>query len=137
MKLIHFSNFNKRLAKTLKLYFYDTGLACSLLGIKSVSVLRLSSFRGALFECLIISDFYKQYYNLGLEAPLYFWRDQNGRIEVDCLIDLGTSLVPVEIKSSETITNGFFSGIKHWSEVAGTDPSNGFIVYAGESRKTE
>jgi uncharacterized protein len=128
----HFNNFNKRLTKSPKLYFYDTGLACSLLGIRSAKELGMSVFRGHLFECLIISDFYKQYYNLGLDPSLYFWRDQNGRIEVDCLIDLGIALLPVEIKSAETIVNDFFDGIRQWSEIAETDPSQGYIVYGGE-----
>lgn len=129
----HFNNFNKRLTKTPKLYFYDTGLACSLLGLKSAKVLSLSSFRGHLFECLVIADFYKQYYNMGLEAPLYFWRDQNGRIEVDCLIDLGISVVPVEIKSGETIISDFFNSINQWSDISQTNPETGYIVYGGNS----
>lgn len=95
----YYNNFNKRLTKSPKLYFYDTGLASALLGIRSAKELSSSHFRGPLFECIIIADFYKQYYNLGLEPSLYYWRDLNGRIEVDCLIDLGVKVVPVEIKS--------------------------------------
>lgn len=128
----HFTNFNKRITKTPKLYFYDTGLACSLLGIRNINTLRLSTFKGPLFECLIISDFYKQYYNLGLEPPIYFWRDQNGRIEMDCIIDLGIALIPIEIKSGETITPDFFDSLKHWSKLSEIDPSKGYIIYAGD-----
>jgi hypothetical protein len=132
----HFNNFNKRMTKTPKLYFYDTGLACSLLGwkpekIHSAGILSLSKDRGHLFENFIIADFYKQYYNLGLEAPLYFWRDQNGRVEVDCIIDSGTKLTPIEIKSAETVVADFFNGIAHWCEFAGANPEDAFIVYAG------
>ncbi len=130
------NNFNKRITKKPKLYFYDTGLACSLLGIRTVQELNNSLFRGPLFECLIISDFYKQSYNLGLEPSLYYWRDQNGRLEVDCLIDRGLKIVPVEIKSGETILNDFFDNIGQLSKIAGIDPSSGYIVYAGQSRQS-
>ena len=128
----HFKNFNKRLTKTPKLYFFDTGLACSLLAIRSPQELALSPFRGHLFECMVISDLYKQYFNIGLEPPLYFWRDQNGRVEIDGLIDLGTKLVPIEIKSGETVINDFFAQLTEWNQLAQMDPSQGYLVYGGE-----
>ena len=119
----HFQNFNKRLIKTPKLYFYDTGLACSLLNIKTTESLSLSSYRGSLFETLIISDFQKQYYNNGMSNPsTYFWRDLNGRIEVDCIIDRGDELLPVEIKSGETISSSFFSSLSEWNKISESHP---------------
>ena len=127
----HFNNFKKRITKTAKLYFYDTGLACSLLGIRNAHDLILSPFKGPLFECFIIADLYKQYYNQGLEPHLYFWRDQNGRLEVDCLVDLGIKLVPIEIKSGETIMNSFFDGLVKWNELTQTNSENNYIIYAG------
>jgi uncharacterized protein len=129
----YFKNYNKRITKTPKIYFYDTGLACSLLNIRKAKDLALSSFRGQLFENFIISDFFKQYYNLGIEPPLYFWRDQNGRIEIDCLIDLGSKQIPAEIKSGQTIVSNFFNSISSWNELAKADPENGYIIYAGDS----
>lgn len=128
----HYNNYNKRLTKTPKLYFYDTGLACSLLDIRSRESLVLSSYRGSLFECLIISDFQKQYCNLGLQPSLYFWRDKNGRIEVDCLIDKGDTIIPVEIKAGSTISTNFFTAINEWSKLAETDPEKNNIVYGGD-----
>ena len=125
-------NFNKRVTKTPKLYFYDTGLACSLLGIKSVEDLALSQFRGHLFESLMIADFFKQYFSLGTQAPLYFWRDKNGYIEVDCLINLGNSLVPLEIKSGETLNSHFFTSLVKWYELSQTDPEKGYLVHGGD-----
>jgi len=92
----YFNNFNKRLTKSPKLYFYDTGLACSLLGIDSPQLLAQHSMRGGLFECFIISDLCKQYLNRGKRPPVYFWRDLNGRIEVDCIIDDGGKLFPID-----------------------------------------
>lgn len=127
----YFNNFSKRVTKSPKLYFYDTGIVAALLTIRSTEDLSLSTFRGALFENLIIADLYKQYYNLGIEPALYYWRDQNGRIEIDGLIDLGIRLVPLEIKSGETIIPDFFNSVRNWATVAGIDPEDAYIVYAG------
>lgn len=127
----YYKNFSKRVVKTPKLYFYDTGLVCSLLNIRSSEELALSSFRGPLFECLIMSDLFRQYFNKGEKAPLYYWRDTNGRVEVDCLIDHGVSLVPVEIKSGEIISSNFFEGLSKFHEIANTNPSQGYVVYSG------
>lgn len=132
----HFNNFNKRLTKAPKLYFYDTGLACYLLGINLIKQLQSSPFRGPLFECLVIADLYKQYYNRGLEASLYFWRDQNGRTEVDCIIDQAGALVPIEIKSGETISSDFFDALERWTEMAKINPSESYIVYAGDKAQS-
>lgn len=130
------NNFTKRITKTPKLYFYDTGLAASLLNLRSPEELALSFFRGSLFENLIIADLYKQYYNLGVEPTLYYWRDQNGRIEIDGLIDLGIRLIPLEIKSGETINADFFTAIKNWSEIANVNPENGYIIYGGDTKQS-
>ena len=127
----HFKNFNKRITKSPKLYFYDTGLACSLLRITSPTMLALHPLRGSLFENLIIADLHKQYYNIGMRPSVYFWRDQNGRYEVDCIIDEGIKLIPVEIKSSLTISTNFFNGLTYWNELANTNPEDGFVVYTG------
>lgn len=126
------ANFNKRITKSPKLYFYDTGLACSLLKMRSAQDLALSPFRGPLFECLIISDLAKQYYNQGLEAPLYFWRDLNGRTEVDCLINRGIKLVAIEIKAGDASTSRYFDGLTQWNEIAKTNPADNYVVYTGE-----
>jgi len=127
----HWENFNKRATKTPKIYFYDTGLACSLLDIKSSKELANSNFRGHLFENMIISDLFKQYYNQGSQPPLYFWRDQNGTIEIDCIINLGSKLLPLEIKAGQTIMPSFFSGLSKWNELAQTNPADSYVVYGG------
>lgn len=128
----YYNNYHKRLTKTPKIYFYDTGLACSLLDIKSRDALALSPYRGSLFESLMITDFYKQYYNIGIQPSLYFWRDQNGRIEVDCLIDKGNETIPVEIKSGETFSASFFSAINEWSKIADVDLEKNNVIYGGD-----
>lgn len=128
----HFKNFNKRVTKSPKLYFYDTGIACSLLRINSVETLSRESVRGALFENLIIADLYKQYYNRGVRPPLYFWRDQNGRYEIDCLAEhSGQAVTPIEIKSGETITSDYFKGLDAWREISANTDEHGYVVYGG------
>lgn len=130
----HFKNFNKRVTKSPKLYFYDTGIACSLLRIHSVETLMRESIRGALFENLIIADLYKQYYNQGVRPPLYFWRDQNGRYEIDCLVEQSNLQVkPVEIKSGETITADYFKGLDAWREISGKPEEHGYVIYGGST----
>ncbi|WP_202943302.1 ATP-binding protein [Candidatus Amoebophilus asiaticus] len=133
----HYKNFNKRLVKTPKLYFYDTGLACSLLGITSVDQLRTHYMRGSLVESLIIANFFKGYYNSAQIPRLYFWRD-NYSHEVDCLIEQADILIPVEIKSGRTVASDYFSELTYWSKLSGSDPADNYLVYAvteGQKRK--
>lgn len=130
----HFTNFNKRITKTPKLYFYDTGLVCNLLKIPSTTILNNSPFKGPLFENLIISDLFKQFYNQGTRPSLYFWRDQNGRTEVDTIVDTGSHLIPIEIKSSETFSSSFFDALKRWNEISQTSPNSNYLVYGGDDK---
>jgi uncharacterized protein len=132
----YWENFNKRVTKTPKLYFYDTGLAASLLDIKTSTELTNSVFRGALFESLIISDLYKQYFNLGQNPPLYFWRDKNGEIEVDCLINKGGNLKPIEIKAGQTSSANYFKTLNKWCELTNTSPQDSLVVYGGLENQT-
>lgn len=127
----YFNNFNKRLVKKPKLYFYDTGLICSLLDVKSKNALELSSYRGSIFESMIISDLQKQFFNLGQNPSTYFWRDQNGILEVDCIIDRGDKLFNIEIKSGETISSEYFKSITKFNEISNTNPQQNIIIYAG------
>lgn len=129
----HFNNFNKRLTQSPKLYFYDTGLVCSLLGLRSDKDLLLNPYKGHLFENMIIADIYKQYYNMAIQPPLYFWRDINERVEVDCLIDKASTLIPIEIKSGQTIQPQFFDALDKWNVIANADPSKSYIIYAGDA----
>ncbi len=94
--------------------------------------LERSPFRGHLFENFIITDLHKQCFNLGTKAPLYFWRDKNGSIEIDCLVNQGSIFNPIEIKSGETINPSFFDGLKKWYDISGTDPERGYLVHGGD-----
>lgn len=126
----HHSNFNKRLIKAPKLYFYDTGLACALLNIENSTQLVMHYLRGALVESLVIADIYKNFYNTAHSPHIYFWRDMQGH-EIDCLIDKGTALLAIEIKSGKTIQSNFFDGLSFWHELSKQDLSHNYLVYAG------
>lgn len=102
------------------------------MSINSIDELKLGSFKGHLFECFIISDFYKQFYNKGSQPSLYFWRDKNGYIEIDCIIDRNLLLTPVEIKSRETEMSDLFDSLNKWNELASNNAANSYVVYAGE-----
>ena len=130
----HFQNFNKRLVKMPKLYFYDTGLACSLLGLESVTQISTHYLVGSLFENLVISDLIKYKMNFGLNNNFYFWRDKLGR-EVDCLIESGLEKIILEIKSGKTINEDFFNGLKFYRDLAGEKNIFSYMIYGGE--KTE
>ena len=125
----HHQNFNKRLVKMPKLYFYDTGLACSLLGIHNSEQLTSHPSMGNLFENHIITDMIKSRYNKNEAMNLYFWRDNVGN-EMDVVIDNAGNLYPIEIKSGKTIVPEFFKNFKFWQKMSGID--GGTIIYGGE-----
>ncbi len=127
----HFKNFNKRLVKMPKLYFFDTGLACNLLGIENEKQLISHYLRGALFENFVFSEIYKFRFNKGLQPNTYFWRDNKG-LEIDCIIEKSDGLIPIEIKSGMTPNLEFFKNLKKWSAISQTKKENNFVVYAGE-----
>ena len=105
----HFKNFSKKLIKSPKLYFLDTGLLSYLLRIRSAEDLRVHSLYGSIFESYVISELLKNYMNRGEEHAIYFWRDSTGN-ELDVIIDEGDSLIPMEIKAGQTVTSDFLKG---------------------------
>lgn len=126
----HYTNFNKRLTKTPKLYFYDTGLACFLLSIKNAEQLYTHYLRGSLFEGTMITEILKTYYNKGQMPNVYFWQDSQGH-EIDCMLDEGGKLIPIEIKSAETIVAPFFDSLDYWYELSESEEGSGYIIYGG------
>ncbi len=126
----HHENFSKRLVKMPKLYFYDPGVAAWLLGIQSVVQLQTHYSGGALFESMIISDMIKHRFNQGKPSNCYFWRDKNGN-EVDCLVDTGQGLSPMEIKSGRTIVSDHFKGLEYFSKAAGNRALKPYLIYGG------
>ena len=128
----HFRNFNKRLVKSPKLYFLDTGLLCYLLRIRSSDELRIHSARGGVFESWVLSELLKNYYNGGTEPDVYFWRDSTGH-EVDFLVEQGQELIPIEIKSGETVVSDSTKGLDFWRSLPGQDKCRVVLVYGGDS----
>ena len=127
----HHRNFNKRLIKSPKLYFLDTGLLCYLLGIGSATDLRLHAARGAVFESFVLSELLKARLHRGDEAELYFWRDAAGH-EIDFVIADGEKLTPMEVKSGQTVASDFFAGLRFWRELAGDPAAPAALVYGGD-----
>ncbi|HRP60345.1 MAG TPA: DUF4143 domain-containing protein, partial [Vicingus sp.] len=125
----YYKSFNKRLVKTPKLYFYDTGLVCSLLNIKNTDELSFSHFRGSLVENYLLVELVKKIKNKGASESIYYWRDNNG-VEVDILIDYGNKLLPIEIKSAQTFNNDFLSNIKKFNSYSYNN--NGWVIYDGK-----
>lgn len=131
----HYANFNKRLVKTPKLYFVETGLAAWLLGIREPEQLAFHAQRGALFENLVVGEFLKGRFNRGRQSDMYFWRDSKG-LEVDLLLEDGLDIIPVEIKSGQTIAPDFLKGLNTWRELSGKPDRPALLVYGGESTHT-
>lgn len=126
-------NFGKRLIKSPKLYFLDTGLLCFLLGLRRPEDLHVHAARGPIFESFVVSELCKNFLHRGEIPSLYFWRDSAGH-EVDVLIDLGNRLIPVEIKSAQTVAVDFFAGLDYWRRLSGRENSPAAMVYAGDSQ---
>lgn len=129
----HHRNFNKRLVKTPKLYFYDTGLACTLAGVQNSEQLFTHPMRGALFETWVVSELIKNCFNQGLLSNLYFWQDSQGH-EVDIILDQGDKLIPIEVKAGQTITTNYFSGLQYWQSFEPKTPQ-AWLVYAGKQNQ--
>jgi uncharacterized protein len=126
----HLRNFNKTIVKRPKLYFYDTGLVCFLLGIRSEELLQTHPLRGALFECFIVSELIKKCSHKGNEINLSYWRDKSG-IEIDIIIDNDGCLFPLEIKAGRTIHSDFFKNLQYYMKLGGID--KGGLIYTGDS----
>lgn len=130
-----YNNFAKRLVKTPKLYFYDTGLACSLLDITSANQVSTHFLRGGLFENLVINEFIKNSYNTGNQPNLTFWRDNTGN-EIDLLKYSDSKVYAYEIKSGSTFSSDYFKGITKWAKLSGTPTEQCNVIYTGEHNMT-
>jgi uncharacterized protein len=126
----HHRNFGKRLVKTPKLYFLDSGLAAWLMGIRNAETLETHAARGALFETWVVSELYKQRLNAGLPPDLYFWRDSTGN-EIDVLSETPAGLRPLEIKSGSTFASDWANGLKKWQSIAQAESLQPALVYGG------
>ena len=123
-----YKNLNKRIIKMPKLYFYDTGLACTLLGIEKEEQIRTHYMQGALYENLVILEILKKRINNGLPANLYFWRDKTG-YEIDCIAEWGGNIKAIEIKMGATFQKDFIKNIKYFKKLA--SDVQGHLIYNG------
>lgn len=126
----HHRNFNKRLVKSPKLYFLDSGLLCHLLRIREAEDLFLHGSRGAIFESFVVADLHKRLLNQGMATDLYFWRDFTGH-EVDLLYDRSPRPIGIEIRSGMTVARDFFTGLNYWRKLQKDSPPVA-IIYGGD-----
>lgn len=126
----YFSNFNKRITKSSKLYFYDTGLLCFLLKITDAESVKLSSLKGSLFENYVITEFIKKNYHNNLLRDVWFWRDAVGH-EVDFIWQKTEKLNLVEIKATETIMQDMFKGLNYFEKLKPELIESKSIVHSG------
>ena len=122
----YFSNLNKRIVKAPKLYFLDTGLAAYLTRWPDPESLQAGNLSGAIFETWVVSEVLKSYWHNGKEAPLYYYRDSDGR-EIDLLIESGDTLYPIEIKRTATPTRQACKQF-HVIETLGKRQGHGSVV---------
>lgn len=127
----YFANINKRLVKTPKLYFYDTGLLCYLLGIENVQQLKTHPLRGSIFENMVLNEVLKSRFNQGKDNNLCFYRENKG-FEVDLVSPQSNKLSIMEIKSAKTFTKDFMRGIKHLEDILGENIVRSCVVYDGD-----
>jgi len=128
----HHVNFSKRLIKSPKLYFIDTGLLCFLLRIKQPSEIVTHAMRGPIFETFVFSELFKSFAHRGETPPLFFWRDRTGH-EVDIVIDAGKMLLPLEIKSGQTVVPSFFDGLRFFCALGAPASMTGLLIHGGDT----
>ena len=127
----YYANINKRLTKTPKIYFYDTGLLCFLLGIRSSDQIESHPLRGAIFENLAVIELLKEQYNTGQLSNLYFYRENRG-YEVDIVRSDGLSLDLFEVKSAKTFHSDFMKNLTYLKSKLGNQVRDMAVVYDGD-----
>lgn len=128
----YYKNFNKRITKSPKLYFYDTGLVCSLLGIDSAEQVKTYHSKGALFENLIITELVKSRFHRGENPRFYFWQNKTKQ-EIDLIVENNDNPIPYEIKSGMTMNDSYFTNLNYWRKITGEKSENLNIIYGGET----
>lgn len=126
-----YRNIGKRLIKTPKIYFFDTGLLCFLLGIENESHLATHPLRGAIFENLIVLEFLKKRFNNGKPSNIYFYRDQSQR-EIDLIQEFGDNYKAYEIKSATAFHSTFFTNLNYLKNILGNKLISSQVIYDGE-----
>ncbi|MFP4619398.1 MAG: ATP-binding protein [Spirochaetaceae bacterium] len=128
----YYENFNKRLIKSPKLYFLDSGLLCYLMGINSAEIFAVHPLKGAVFETYIYGELLKLYYNAARRAELYFWRDKTGH-EIDFIAPHADKIISIEVKAGKTINADYFKNLKYFASLA---PSiEPIVIYNGDQEQ--
>ena len=128
-----FVNIKKRLVKTPKIYFYDTGLCAFLNGVKKIEHIQSLPTRGNLFENFVISEFIKINHHKSLKNDFYFYRDKIGQ-EVDLIINDGQKNIPIEIKSAQTFNKDFIKNLDYYRKFISSE-TKGSVIYTGKTQK--
>lgn len=126
----YFKNFSKRIIKTPKLYFYDTGLLCYLLKLNNAEQIQLSDFKGALFENMMIAEYVKRMQHCNQLNDIWFWRDVAGN-EVDLIIQTGQIQEAIEFKATQTIMPNLFKGLNFYEKISEKTNLKKYLVYGG------
>lgn len=127
-------NFNKRLIKSQKLYFYDTGLLCELLQISSPEQLDVHFNRGGIFENLCILEIKKYFANRSVRPQLYFWQNNKGK-EIDIIVETSGKTLALEVKSGKTYTPRYMENLAYWQKLSKTAPKDAYVLYAGSQER--
>ncbi len=127
----YYANIGKRLVKSPKVYFVDTGLLCYLVGLRDVEHAAAGPMGGAIFENLVVAELLKRYTHRGEEPALYYWRTAAGS-EVDVVIETQDRLIPLEIKQSETPRPEMARGIISFQTDFGDKAGQGYVIHPGK-----
>lgn len=128
----YYNNFSKRLIKSPKLYFYDTGVACSLLKLTEPAMVSTHYLYGSLFENLVISEILKSQLHAGKQASIYYWRESNGT-EIDCIVEQSKKeILALEIKGGQTFTEDYLKNLKNFAKVETKVKIDKAVVYTGK-----
>ena len=127
-------NFNKRLIKSPKLYFLDSGICSNLLGLNNESDLELSRFKGGIFESYIFSELYKFITNRGLRKEIYYWRERSG-LEIDFIVEAAKKILAIEAKASKTIRKEHYNFLDKFKSYAKKEIDS-YLIYAGDDTQT-
>lgn len=127
----YYNTYNKRLIKSPKIYFYDTGLACSLLKIQNAEMVRTHYLYGALYENVVIGEIIKTQHHAGKTPSVYYWRESNGT-EIDCIIELSNKkTIALEIKGGETFNEEYIRNLKNFH--AKNESIEKYLIYTGDN----
>ena len=125
------ANVGKRLVKTPKVYFTDTGMLCHLAGLKDPDHTAAGPLGGVIFETAVLLQIVKAFVNRGEEPQVHFWRTSAG-VEVDLVVEANNKLIPIEVKLSATPRPAMASGIRAFQEDLGEKAGQGFVIHPGE-----